>query len=373
MMDQKNWNALLKRLPFPHLLQSWQWGQAKQAFGWQAHYKKWESEDGKILAAAQILEREIRLPLINKTFKMLYVPKGPIFADWQNNKIRKQVFSDLKTFAHERDAFFIKIDPDITLGYGLPGDENEQIIEAASEFVADLKNNDWRFSNEQVQMRNTMLIDLKKSEEELLSAMKQKTRYNVRLGAKKGVSVREGNQNDFEDLYAMYAETSIRDSFVIRSKEYYFEIWHTFYEAGMLKPLIAEVDGTPVAGLMLFIFKEQAWYIYGMSRKLHREKMPNYLLQWEAIRHAKEAGCKVYDLWGAPDEFNDRDPMWGVYRFKKGLAAYEARRIGAWDLPINKVIYSAYTQILPRIISLMRWRGKRRTKSHLSSGFGQVS
>ena len=367
-MNQKKWNDLLFRLPRPHLLQSWQWGQAKKGFGWNAHFKQWEAKDGKILAAAQILEREIFLPIINKTVKMLYVPKGPIFADWQDKKIRHLVLADLKVFARERNAFFIKIDPDITLGFGIPGTENEQKFEAADEFVADLKGQSWRFSKEQVQMRNTMLIDLLKSEDELLSAMKQKTRYNVRLGIKKGVTVRVGSPKDFEDIYEMYAETSIRDGFVIRNKEYYFKVWQTFFDANMLKPLVAEVEGKPVAGLMLFIFKDQAWYIYGMSRKLHREKMPNYLLQWEAMRHAKKAGCEIYDLWGAPDEFNDQDPMWGVYRFKKGLAAYEARRIGAWDLPINQVIYLAYSQILPWIISVMRWRGKRQTKNRLSGG-----
>ncbi len=131
------------------------------------------------------------------------------------------------------------------------------------------------------------------------------------------------------------------------------------------------MEGQAVAGLMLFIFREQAWYIYGMSRELHREKMPNYLLQWEAVRAAKEAGCQVYDLWGAPDVFDSSDPMWGVYRFKRGLAAYEARHIGAWDLPINTWTYRLYAQVLPRIVALMRWRGQRITQQQLNTGFDQ--
>jgi peptidoglycan pentaglycine glycine transferase (the first glycine) len=370
-MDAKQWNSFLSKLPYSHLLQTWQWGQAKQPFGWHAFYKKWESKDGKPLAAALILERKIEIPLLTRSINMLYLPKGPILADWENEDLRAMIMKDLKDFAIQRNAFLIKIDPDLSLGIGLPGDDSAQEFSLAEQFLTELKLEGWRFSNEQVQMRNTMLIDLHPSEEELLASMKQKTRYNVRLAMRKGAQVRIGDQSDFDTLFSMYAETAVRDNFVIRSKAYYFEVWQTFFDAGMLKPLIAEVEGEPVAGLMLFIFNEQAWYIYGMSRNLHRDKMPNYLLQWEAIRAAKAAGCEIYDLWGAPDDFDKSDPMWGVYRFKKGLAAYEARRIGAWDYPVNKWIYALYSQVLPRIISIMRWRGKRKTASQVNTTFDQ--
>jgi lipid II:glycine glycyltransferase (peptidoglycan interpeptide bridge formation enzyme) len=166
----------------------------------------------------------------------------------------------------------------------------------------------------------------------------------------------------------MYAETSVRDGFVIRSEEYYRAVWDRFYEAGMLIPLLAEVEGQPVAGLMLFVFGSQSWYLYGMSRDLYRDWMPNYLLQWEAMQASRAAGCETYDLWGAPDEFNDSDPMWGVYRFKLGLGAYEARHIGAWDLPLQPLTYGLYTQVLPRLIAAMRWRGRRATRRQVLAG-----
>ncbi|MDO8313349.1 MAG: peptidoglycan bridge formation glycyltransferase FemA/FemB family protein, partial [Sideroxyarcus sp.] len=260
------------------------------------------------------------------------------------------------------------IDPDIAYGNGLPGGPYTQENPTGTILVNELKTTGWRFSNEQVQMRNTMLIDVRRSEEELLAAMKQKTRYNLRLAERKGVQVRRGSPEDFGQLYKMYAETSVRDGFVIRSEDYYRAVWDRFFAAGMLIPLIAEVEGQAVAGLMLFIFGTQSWYLYGMSRDQSREWMPNYLLQWEAIRASKAAGCETYDLWGAPDEFNEHDPMWGVYPFKQGLGAYEARHIGAWDLPIKPLTYSLYTQILPRIISVMRWRGRRGTRRQVLAG-----
>ena len=99
-----------------------------------------------------------------------------------------------------------------------------------------------------------------------------------------------------------------------------------------------------------------------MSSLAHRDKMPNYLLQWEAIRRSKAANCYVYDLWGAPDEFIESDPLWGVYRFKEGLGGTVHRHIGAWDLPMNRILYKLYSKTLPGLLDIMRTHGKVSTK-----------
>ncbi len=367
-LDPYNWNALISQLPNPHLLQTRQWAEAKKPFGWEAHYKTWQNTDGQLVAAAQILQRSLHIPGTGRRVCMLYAPKGPLLRDWSDEGLRARVLADLADFARSTGAFFIKIDPDVNLGVGLSDEKKGSEDPIGISFVNELKQTGWRFSHEQIQMRNTMLIDLRKSEDELLAAMKQKTRYNLRLAERKGVKIRHGIPQDFPLLYRMYAETSVRDGFVIRSEDYYRAVWERFFEAGMLTPLIAEVEGQAVAGLMLFIFGKQSWYLYGMSRDQAREWMPNYLLQWEAIKTSQKAGCHTYDLWGAPDEFHEDDPMWGVYRFKLGLGAFEARRIGAWDLPIKPLVYSLYTQVLPRIISVMRWRGRRGTRRQVLAG-----
>ena len=206
-----------------------------------------------------------------------------------------------------------------------------------------------------------MLVDLRPSEDELLACMKPKTRYNIRLAARRGVAVRAGGEADLDGLYRMYAETAVRDGFVIREAGYYREVWGTFLRAGLAEALIAEVSGEPVAAVWVFRFGDRAWYLYGMSRPLHREKMPNHLLQWEAMRRSKQAGCTVYDLWGAPDKFDERDPLWGVYRFKEGFGGRVVRHIGAWDLPVRPLYYRLYTEILPRWLDRMRRRGRART------------
>ena len=125
------------------------------------------------------------------------------------------------------------------------------------------------------------------------------------------------------------------------------------------------MDGQPVAAISLFYFAGHAYYIYGMSRDAHREMMPNHLLQWEAMRRAKMLGCRDYNLWGAPNEFNENDSLWGVFRFKEGLGGSVDRTLGAWDFTSKRMLYSLYTQILPRILAMMRSRGKAKTRQSL--------
>jgi lipid II:glycine glycyltransferase (peptidoglycan interpeptide bridge formation enzyme) len=104
-----------------------------------------------------------------------------------------------------------------------------------------------------------------------------------------------------------------------------------------------------------------------MSRNVHREKMPTYLLQWEAMKRAKAKGCSVYDLWGAPDVFDESDSLWSVYRFKEGLGGKVVRTLGAWDFAPNPLWYKMYSEIIPRVLNVMRSRGKARTKQDLGA------
>jgi lipid II:glycine glycyltransferase (peptidoglycan interpeptide bridge formation enzyme) len=204
--------------------------------------------------------------------------------------------------------------------------------------------------------------------------MKQKTRYNIRLAEKKGVTVRTGTLADLPMLYSMYAETSVRDDFVIRDEGYYQTVWETFMSQNGRKPftpfaepLIAEVEGEAVAAIFVFYFGKRAYYIHGMSSHAHREKMPTYLLQWEAIKRAKQYGRKVYDLWGAPDEFNESDSLWGVFRFKEGLGGQVVRTLGAWDYAPNSLWYRMYSEVIPRVLDVMRWRSKEKTKQQIGA------
>lgn len=382
----KLWNDLIAGLPEPHILQTWQWGQVKAAYGWQPFFALWTTSDSsqvdfqisadpaelvapalatsEVRAAGLVLLRNLSFGSFPSSLKIIYVPKGPLL-NWEDASLRRQVLDDLKQLARHLGAIFIKIDPDVLIGSGAPGSPGAQEAALGGAVQADLASRGWVESAEQIQFRNTVLIDLDAGEQALMGRMKQKTRYNIRLAQRKGVQVRIGGQQDFPLLYRMYAETSLRDGFVIRPQDYYECVWSTFMQAGMLDPLIAELSGETLGAVMLFRFGERAWYLYGMSRDLHREKMPNYLLQWEAICRARTAGCQVYDLWGAPEIFETSDPLWGVYRFKEGFGGRVARYLGAWDLPVNRWAYRLYTQILPRILNILRRRGQAETRRQM--------
>jgi lipid II:glycine glycyltransferase (peptidoglycan interpeptide bridge formation enzyme) len=278
--------------------------------------------------------------------------------------------NDLQSFAKKQGAIFLKIDPDVALGTGIPDGENEASDPSGQAVRSELMRRGWRESADQIQFRNTVLLDLTPSEEELLARMKQKTRYNIRLAQKKGVVVRTGTLNDLPMLYKMYAETSVRDGFVIRDEGYYQTVWSLFLNSSEPsgEPLIAEVGDEAVAAIFVFYFASRAYYVYGMSRNAHREKMPNYLLQWEAIKRAKVRGCTLYDLWGAPEVFDESDSLWGVYRFKEGLGGKVVRTLGAWDFTPNPLWYKLYSDVMPRVLDVMRARGRAKTRQALDDG-----
>lgn len=359
-MDALKWDALLARLPGAHVLQTWEWAQVKSEYGWQPHPTVWHDHEGEVAAAAMVLERSVEVVGSAVRLRVMYVPKGPLLRDWSDAALRQQVLQDLGAMARNQGNIFVKIDPDVRVGTGVPGNPEAEEISEGQEVGADLQRRGWRFSDDQIQFRNTVLVDLRPSEEQLLGNMKQKTRYNVRLAGRRGVTVRAGTPADLDSLNRMYAETSVRDGFIIREAAYYKLVWERLMQAGMAAPLIAEVDGEAVAAVIVFRFAGKAWYLFGMSRPLHRDKMPNHLLQWEAMRRAKAAGCEAYDLWGAPDVFDESDSLWGVYRFKDGFGGMVVRHVGAWDLPIRRVRYGLYTQVLPRVLDVMRRRGRAR-------------
>lgn len=395
-MDSQNWNSIISKLPNPHFLQTYEWGQVKAKYGWEPMYLIWDA-DGKWkvesdpsllstfhspVAAALILRRRILQNSFAARLSILYSPKGPLL-DWTNESLRNRVLDDLQSFAKKQGAIFLKCDPDVVLGTGVPRSAEDAEEKNGAVITSELKRRGWGFSSDQIQFKNTVVIDLNPTEDELLARMKQKTRYNIRLAEKKGVSLRVGTLEDLPLLYKMYAETSMRDGFVIRDEAYYKTVWNLFmqnqsqvsslklpitnYQLPTAEPLIAEVNSEPVAAIFVFYFAGRAYYVYGMSRDLHREKMPTYLLQWEAMKRAKAHGCTVYDLWGAPDVFDESDSMWGVYRFKEGLGGKVFRTLGAWDFAPSPLWYKLYSDIMPRVLDVMRSRGRSKTKQSLGA------
>ncbi len=316
-----------------HLLQTETWGRFKAEFGWQAQTVA--TADGR----AQVLFRP--LPL-GRT--LAYVPRGPSI-DWDNGGAVAALLAALDQVCGTRRAAFLKIEPD------LPDEP------AAAERLARLG---FRPSPHPVQPRRTLVLDLDGSEDDLLARMKQKTRYNLRLARKKGVTARPARAPaDLDAFIELTRQTGARDGFGVHSGDYYRRAWQLFHPAGQCELILAELDGQALAGVMAFALGEWAWYFYGASSDRERQRMAPYLAQWTAIRWARGAGARCYDLWGVPDEDEAaleaqfegrRDGLWGVYRFKRGWGGRLARSIGAWDRAYSPLLYGAYRQYV-------RWRG----------------
>ena len=309
-----------------HVLQGWAWGELKACFGWQVQR----------LAVGPSRAQVLYRALPGGLGSLAYVPKGPV-ADFNTVEALQALVEALEPLARQRRAICLKIEPNL---------EDDPAL------VGRLQALGFRPSPQTIQPRRTLLVDLDAEPEELLGRMKQKTRYNIRLAERKGVVVRPGDEADLPAFYRLMELTARRDQFGIHSRAYYETAHRLFIPAGQGRLLLAEYEGQLLAGLVVFAFGATACYMYGASSDEQRSLMPTYLLQWEAMRWAREQGCRTYDLWGVPDEdeagleagFTERsDGLWGVYRFKRGFGGRLVRTVGAWDRVYAPLRYWGYS------------------------------
>jgi len=345
--DATWWNDALCELPMAHILQTWEWGEFKhRTTGWQPTRIAFK-QGQEVVAMVSVGTRRIA------PFTLMYAPKAPAMPT-HDPALIESVLMALEQMARRWGNIWFKIDPDVVWATGLPDSEEERFTLEGQTFTELLQARRWKFSNDQPQFRNTVTLDLRASEDELLANMSQTTRRKVRTAEKKDVSVRLGGLTDLPILYELYRTTSERDGFLIRPLEYYRQAWEHFMERGLAQPLIAEYEGVPIAHVILYHFGKTCWYFYGASSNEERNRMPNYLLQWESMRWAKAQGYTTYDMWGAPNQFDETDSMWGVYEFKRGFKGEVRRHIGAWDYAPNLATYWAYTQAVPSLLRTLR-------------------
>ncbi len=316
------WDKFLSRYPDVHILQTSAWGNLKADFGWQVlHVTSTNS-------GAQILVRKI---LPGACFA--YIPKGPVGMSWQ------QLWPEIDQVARRLNCIFLKIEPDLWMV-----DEDRYRIMEGQLPPASVQ------SRHSIQPLRTLVVDIRGEEQQILDQMKQKTRYNINLAIKRNVVVT--SHTSLLAFYPLMEITGQRDQFGIHSLAYYQRAFDLFSAQGRCQLLVAEYDGTPLGALIVFRSGKRAWYFYGASSNAHRDRMPNHLLQWEAIRWAKSQGCSEYDLWGVPDEdlatleanFTNREAgLWGVYRFKRGFGGALKRSVGPWDRVYNPTLYKLYS------------------------------
>jgi peptidoglycan pentaglycine glycine transferase (the first glycine) len=330
-----DWDRFVAAHPTGHILQVSPWGTLKSQFGWSAE-RVGLAPEGKLVAGAQILYR--RLPV--GAGCLAYIPKGPL-VNWEDEAQIKALMSALDRAARAQGAIALTIEPDLP-----DEDAHSKRLQALGFSPSPLSS---------VQPRRTIIVGIAQNEDNILAAMKQKTRYNVRLAARKGVTVREATETDLPAFHTLMTATGERDEFGVHTPNYYEMAYRLFAPRGWARLLLAEAEEEPVAAVMVFALPPRSWYFYGASSNAHREKMPTYLLQWEAMRWAKSLECTTYDLYGIPDkdeetleaQFAQRsDGLWGVYRFKRGFGGNLVRSVGAWDRVYAPVRYRLYCWML---------------------------
>lgn len=335
VVDRKAWDAAVAASG-GHLLQSWAWGELKSLFGWSS-LRLAVSDAGRTVAGAQVLFRRLG------PVSLAYVPRGP-WGDLRDVAVVRLLLGAVHDAARRRRAIFLKLEPPLT-------DEPTNL-----EWVAALG---FRPSAQRVQPVSTIVVDLTADLATISARLKPKWRYNIGLAQRRGVTVRAAGLADVPAWYRLMQITGRRDGFPLHPEAYYRQFLSLLGPAARL--LLAEHQGVLLAGIAVTAFGPQAIYMYGASGDEHRNLMPNHLLQWEAIRWAKDAGCREYDLWGIPDEVGQaggaepsagpidgsESELAGVYRFKAGFGGQVVRMVGAWDYAYSEPMYWLYRTALP--------------------------
>ncbi len=327
------WDAFVSAHGSGHLLQSWGWGELKAPGGWQP-LRVALCDGDQIVAAAQVLRRGApRLPL--RLGHLAYIPKGPVL-DWSQPALVEAFFTHLHGLLRQQGALALRLEPQVEQGTTL-GEQVARHLQALH--LRPVR---------AIQPLRTIVLDLEPDEQMLLAQMKPKWRYNVRLAERKGVTVRRAaGPEDIRAWYRLYEVTSERDRFGIHTLDYYLRAWELLAPHDELCLLLAEHEGTLLAGIFVGFFAGQAIYLYGASSNEQRLLMPNYALQWEAIRLARRQGARQYDFWGIPDTDDEDEAMAGVYRFKDGWGGRIVRSIGGYEFAYRPLIMGLARRWLP--------------------------
>lgn len=301
--NQKNeYNSLVT-----HVMQSWQWGEFRKSLGIPL-YRYGIFENGKLTIAFQLTLHQI--PLTNKYVG--YLPKGP-FPD-------KNLAEALKEISKKHSCSFIKIEPNV--------------IASGAPIASRTLDRNFRVSLKPLFTKHNFVIDLTKSEEELLRSMHPKTRYNIKIAQKHQVIVEERADDKALEIYLkLYFETTKRQGYHGHNENYHKAVWKVLSDAKMARFLIAFYRGKPLTAWMMINFKNKLYYPYGGSSIENREVMANNLVAWEAIKLGKKLKLKEFDMWGALGPTpNPKDPWIGFHRFKSGYGGELIEYIGTYDL-----------------------------------------
>jgi serine/alanine adding enzyme len=349
--DAADWDAFTACHPQGHLLQSSGWGALKQQVGWQARRVLVVGPAGPHAGAQLLLRRRLGL-------SAAYIPRGPLFGDsWEVNAL---LLSALDRLARSNRAVFLRLEPNVLEDDPQAGDLHRALLIEGFRPATPL------------QPHTSLHLDLSPAPEQLLAAMSKGHRADIRRAARVGVAVRPGHgPADLAVFYAIMEQTGARADFAIHSRAYYQMAWELFQQnlaapamergaanAGQL--FLAEQNGATLAACMIFAWAGAGLYLYGGSTEAGLKSGANHALQWQAIQWARAHSCRLYDFWGVPDQLGlaalaadaaerarleeqaKSDPLYGVFRFKKGFGGQVTRYLPAYDRVYMPPLYALW-------------------------------
>lgn len=325
--EKKQYNQVVR-----HPVQTWEWGDFQISQGHQVFRLGVFNKD-KIISAYTVSFHS--LPKTSYTIGT--VLRGP--------KINASMLSAVKKLAHQQNAIFIKFEPDVIYKKISPSNQ-VSVVNSLPHF----KN--LRPSPKVAFYPHSYIIDLTQSEDQLLAAMRPKTRYNTRVANRYGVKVSQPNTTvAFQKYLDLIFDTTVRQGFYLHDRQYHQDQWRLLKKTGLPRLMLASYQNTTLSAFMLFICKNRAFYPYGGSSPTNRQVMAPTLLMWESIKFAKSIGCKTFDMWGSlgPDA-RPKDPAFGFHRFKLGFGGHLVRFVGTYDLVLNPNLYRLYN-----LVDKCRW------------------
>lgn len=323
IQEYENFIAHHKRGLFMH---SSKWAKVKSSWKWEAVMCK--DENGNIKGSASALIR--KLPIVNYT--LVYCCRG-FCCDIDDFETFDELFDAIKQIAKRNKAYVIKIDPEISIKETAYSDHLKKL---GFKCLGSGKN----FEN--VQPNFVYCFDYNgRNKEELMLSFKSDYRNRIRKSERKGVEVKICGKEMLDDFTAIMRETGERDGFTTRPASYFASIMDNLGDDCRL--YMAFYEGKPIAGTIAIRFNRIMKYQYGASSNSHRNVYPNYLLQWKMIEWGLESGCEVYDFGGISGDLeNENNPLYGLYRFKRGFNGYVEQFVGEFDYVTNPLIYKLF-------------------------------
>jgi lipid II:glycine glycyltransferase (peptidoglycan interpeptide bridge formation enzyme) len=316
-----------------HPVQTWEWGDFQISQGHRV-YRLGVFNKDKMVSAYSVNFHN--LPKTDYSIGTLL--RGP--------SVTKDMVTNVAKIARDENAIFVKHEPDqlkaVYDKFNQP--ENFNINMDFPNLVLSPKVAFYPYS---------YVVDLTKTEDQLLSDMHPKTRYNIKVANRYGVVVEDRTNNQgFEDYLKLLFETTKRQGFYLHTQQYHRDLWQTLKNTNTIRIITATYQNQVLAAFMLFVLNGKLFYPYGASGDSHRQVMAPSLLMWEAIKLGKKLGCKSFDMWGSlgPDA-KESEQGYGFHRFKQGFGGQLVKYVGTYDLVINPQVYRIYN-----LVDKYRWK-----------------